>query len=119
MIRRPPRSTLFPYTTLFRSRASRDRPNPCPVRSCIPPSDARPAGCPGATFPRPRSRRTESATRRKGSASPCRLLPRHPDQQHDEGGVRQEGEQVGGAAFEERIVGSRPGSDRLVEVTED
>src|SRR5690625_6936651 len=26
MIRRPPRSTLFPYTTLFRSRRSRDRP---------------------------------------------------------------------------------------------
>src|SRR6201989_3669856 len=25
MIRRPPRSTLFPYTTLFRSAASRDR----------------------------------------------------------------------------------------------
>src|SRR3712207_7381184 len=25
MIRRPPRSTLFPYTTLFRSRAVRDR----------------------------------------------------------------------------------------------
>src|SRR3712207_8367238 len=24
MIRRPPRSTLFPYTTLFRSRTSRD-----------------------------------------------------------------------------------------------
>src|SRR3712207_7462448 len=24
MIRRPPRSTLFPYTTLFRSRAERD-----------------------------------------------------------------------------------------------
>src|SRR2546426_2819860 len=24
MIRRPPRSTLFPYTTLFRSRRSRD-----------------------------------------------------------------------------------------------
>src|SRR5215204_7287054 len=28
MIRRPPRSTLFPYTTLFRSRASRWR-SPC------------------------------------------------------------------------------------------
>src|SRR6266496_6137135 len=27
MIRRPPRSTLFPYTTLFRSRADR-----CPAR---------------------------------------------------------------------------------------
>src|SRR2546426_6250688 len=26
MIRRPPRSTLFPYTTLFRSRAALDRP---------------------------------------------------------------------------------------------
>src|SRR2546422_6626548 len=25
MIRRPPRSTLFPYTTLFRSRGKRDR----------------------------------------------------------------------------------------------
>src|SRR5438876_7653109 len=25
MIRRPPRSTLFPYTTLFRSRGRRDR----------------------------------------------------------------------------------------------
>src|SRR2546430_13608458 len=26
MIRRPPRSTLFPYTTLFRSRARGERP---------------------------------------------------------------------------------------------
>src|SRR2546430_8947723 len=26
MIRRPPRSTLFPYTTLFRSVEARDRP---------------------------------------------------------------------------------------------
>src|SRR3712207_8263015 len=26
MIRRPPRSTLFPYTTLFRSGRERDRP---------------------------------------------------------------------------------------------
>src|SRR5258708_29439636 len=28
MIRRPPRSTLFPYTTLFRSAG---RPRPCPT----------------------------------------------------------------------------------------
>src|SRR2546430_2244944 len=27
MIRRPPRSTLFPYTTLFRSRRPRDYPS--------------------------------------------------------------------------------------------
>src|SRR6266550_7054500 len=44
MIRRPPRSTLFPYTTLFRSRAPRCRggtPHPSPSR-----------GSPG---PRPRA----------------------------------------------------------------
>src|SRR5687768_17978610 len=29
MIRRPPRSTLFPYTTLFRSRSPRQAPH-CP-----------------------------------------------------------------------------------------
>src|SRR3712207_7082445 len=30
MIRRPPRSTLFPYTTLFRSSLLRARPEPPP-----------------------------------------------------------------------------------------
>src|SRR2546430_9192730 len=35
MIRRPPRSTLFPYTTLFRSPGGR---RPCPGRG---PADAR------------------------------------------------------------------------------
>src|SRR2546430_3985221 len=29
MIRRPPRSTLFPYTTLFRSEILHDRTRPC------------------------------------------------------------------------------------------
>src|SRR5437667_810490 len=33
MIRRPPRSTLFPYTTLFRSRASTSKPPGCVVRA--------------------------------------------------------------------------------------
>src|SRR6266511_1022378 len=31
MIRRPPRSTLFPYTTLFRSPRSRASPDPRPA----------------------------------------------------------------------------------------
>src|SRR3712207_8530481 len=31
MIRRPPRSTLFPYTTLFRSTARTRRPSPPPA----------------------------------------------------------------------------------------
>src|SRR2546430_6150137 len=35
MIRRPPRSTLFPYTTLFRSRA-------CPVSGCRTEQDEEP-----------------------------------------------------------------------------
>src|SRR2546430_4583677 len=52
MIRRPPRSTLFPYTTLFRSGGSR----PCPGRR-------RPSG-------RCRSR---EARRPRGS-SPCERL---------------------------------------------
>src|SRR2546430_7151804 len=34
MIRRPPRSTLFPYTTLFRSRPRRGRPD---ARHGLPP----------------------------------------------------------------------------------
>src|SRR2546430_12308248 len=32
MIRRPPRSTLFPYTTLFRSRQNESNP-PAPLRA--------------------------------------------------------------------------------------
>src|SRR3712207_8174147 len=39
MIRRPPRSTLFPYTTLFRSDAEEDRPvlGPRPRERLVPP----------------------------------------------------------------------------------
>src|SRR2546426_8666812 len=33
MIRRPPRSTLFPYTTLFRSGTTRARRSPTPTAS--------------------------------------------------------------------------------------
>src|SRR2546429_7249618 len=39
MIRRPPRSTLFPYTTLFRSHSAAHAP---PRRGTAPASDARP-----------------------------------------------------------------------------
>src|SRR2546422_2065740 len=43
MIRRPPRSTLFPYTTLFRSGYS------CRTRGCFTSDDAAPPN--GSTFP--------------------------------------------------------------------
>src|SRR5258708_14785092 len=40
MIRRPPRSTLFPYTTLFRSSSTAPSrlpsPDSCPAASCAP-----------------------------------------------------------------------------------
>src|SRR3712207_8825449 len=37
MIRRPPRSTLFPYTTLFRSRAQDQRCDHAEEHPCLPP----------------------------------------------------------------------------------
>src|SRR2546430_6686870 len=39
MIRRPPRSTLFPYTTLFRSRLSGVAPRPVTSRTRSAPSN--------------------------------------------------------------------------------
>src|SRR5260370_29630466 len=47
MIRRPPRSTLFPYTTLFRSRLAARRGMSRPLRSSI-----EPPRCP-STMPAP------------------------------------------------------------------
>src|SRR3712207_9219029 len=54
MIRRPPRSTLFPYTTLFRSGSAGDRDGgPVPQRAGPPPRRA-PLEPPGALQPRAR-----------------------------------------------------------------
>src|SRR3712207_7265606 len=49
MIRRPPRSTLFPYTTLFRSPAVHHQP--------LPRAAAVPGGADQAAHPRARQRR--------------------------------------------------------------
>src|SRR5437588_11469444 len=65
MIRRPPRSTLFPYTTLFRSRRRRPRRRwPAPVVRC------------GAGPAAPHDRRSEEHTSELQSHSDlvCRLL---------------------------------------------
>src|SRR2546421_1112729 len=66
MIRRPPRSTLFPYTTLFRSRFPGPRPRP-PSLSLAPPLRGR---TPSATS------RSEEHTSELQSRSDlvCRLL---------------------------------------------
>src|SRR2546430_3232194 len=73
MIRRPPRSTLFPYTTLFRSRGRPARPDPAD-----PGRTRRPAG-PALARPRPglaRLCRSEEHTSELQSQSNlvCRLL---------------------------------------------
>src|SRR3712207_7414431 len=57
MIRRPPRSTLFPYTTLFRSVGDCAEPDARRAASCVPgecrhafrlsPAGIRPGGCHG------------------------------------------------------------------------
>src|SRR5438874_7283190 len=66
MIRRPPRSTLFPYTTLFRSRTRA----PCSTRWSNAPSSA----CAKALTPS--SRRSEEHTSELQSRRDlvCRLL---------------------------------------------
>src|SRR5690349_23854134 len=75
MIRRPPRSTLFPYTTLFRScRPARGRTgSPCPTRTTPTPrgwTRARP------TPATPPTRRSEEHTSELQSRRDlvCRLL---------------------------------------------
>src|SRR2546426_1519932 len=82
MIRRPPRSTLFPYTTLFRSRfyaqrrpsAGRTRGGPShrPVSSPPRPSVVRtPSSGAGGGAPAPRSEEHTSELQ-----SPCNLVCR-------------------------------------------
>src|SRR3712207_7170088 len=79
MIRRPPRSTLFPYTTLFRSRtpeahggsrSSRRSGCPCrPAPSSRPPDSARRA--PSPSGPRSEEHTSELQSRQY---LVCRLL---------------------------------------------
>src|SRR2546430_10767775 len=80
MIRRPPRSTLFPYTTLFRSRGRR------PVRrpgvtdregaNCPGPRTSRSPTAPPGSVPSRSSGRSEEHTSELQSQSNlvCRLL---------------------------------------------
>src|SRR3712207_7190711 len=92
MIRRPPRSTLFPYTTLFRSSPLRPRMDDChgsvttlrcpasgrsrrppargePVR--MPPSRTHPGECEPGTHPRSEEHTSELQSRQY---LVCRLL---------------------------------------------
>src|SRR5256885_5132004 len=68
MIRRPPRSTLFPYTTLFRSAGNRS-PVSAPVTVTV--SNAPPPPPPDTTPPTVRSEEHTSELQ-----SPCNLVCR-------------------------------------------
>src|SRR2546422_7538656 len=73
MIRRPPRSTLFPYTTLFRSRRKlRCRPPP----SAVCPYPDEPCAAPWSRRRSPRPKRSEEHTSELQSRLHlvCRLL---------------------------------------------
>src|SRR2546425_7850004 len=86
MIRRPPRSTLFPYTTLFRSRSYGAVPvsrlleaspgSPAPAVPERAPSVGEPARRPPAAAPARRRRRSEEHTSELQSLAylVCRLL---------------------------------------------
>src|SRR5256886_7603179 len=72
MIRRPPRSTLFPYTTLFRSRFGRrphGGPVPRPAGGSIPAAHSRRDGAP--LLPRSEEHTSELQSQ---SNLVCRLL---------------------------------------------
>src|SRR5580658_11133652 len=77
MIRRPPRSTLFPYTTLFRSRGAR--------------SAAAPGRPPGSR----RGRRSRSEEHTSELQSPCNIVCRlllEKKKQQTKGNVRHKNE---------------------------
>src|SRR3712207_8318760 len=102
MIRRPPRSTLFPYTTLFRSLADPARPRlrPREMDQRDPPVDECPTMAAGGSSPRPslgrerqldppspskNSRRSEEHTSELQSRQylVCRLLLEQKTSQHE------------------------------------
>src|SRR5256885_9485104 len=66
MIRRPPRSTLFPYTTLFRSPGASSARPCCPTRSSRSSRRADP----------PSRRRSRSEEHTSELQSPCNLVCR-------------------------------------------
>src|SRR5688572_31703556 len=82
MIRRPPRSTLFPYTTLFRSRPSGDptATTCCPTRNPVELPSV--AGCRPLTFCALMTARSDDGSRSEEHTSElqsqsnlvCRLL---------------------------------------------
>src|SRR2546421_5048764 len=81
MIRRPPRSTLFPYTTLFRSPATCCAASPGSTATRWASSATSPACWPASSTSAARRRRAEEHTSELQSRSDlvCRLLLENND----------------------------------------
>src|SRR2546423_11166431 len=71
MIRRPPRSTLFPYTTLFRSRDVLPGRGPDPAEAL---SGVSSTGAVGAVFPAPLRSEEHTSELQSLAYLVCRLL---------------------------------------------
>src|SRR2546430_16842600 len=78
MIRRPPRSTLFPYTTLFRSRATSATTWRCCTSATAYESRALPALHGGGTGRHGQFRHQELPVRERGSAARAAAPLPHP-----------------------------------------
>src|SRR2546426_12806025 len=82
MIRRPPRSTLFPYTTLFRSRSLPGQPEGFP-RAARALEDGEPAPPPAGVSEAHRPGTLSAAHRRAGSPPLAELASRWaPPEEH-------------------------------------
>src|SRR3989442_7546818 len=82
MIRRPPRSTLFPYTTLFRSPATVGIPNLVPGSPVATPSPLAPGGLMHASVVVRRSEEHTSELQSRPHLV-CRLLLEKKKTAHD------------------------------------
>src|SRR2546430_9378875 len=71
MIRRPPRSTLFPYTTLFRSDALHDHRT---AEALLDPADLRPRQCQVELLGDPARSEEHTSELQSQSNLVCRLL---------------------------------------------
>src|SRR5690349_24242774 len=96
MIRRPPRSTLFPYTTLFRSSCR---------GSAARSASASPSPCCGSSWPRSEEHTSELQSRRD---LVCRLLL---EKKKDEVGLPQESREVEEGGVDQARPGCLVGHD--------
>src|SRR2546422_10946232 len=98
MIRRPPRSTLFPYTTLFRSRERRECDGEPPERAVrVPFGEGEPAPHRGEV----RDRLVIAVLETEGDA----LVERRPSSREVTAGLRYPAQpiQIGRASCRERV----------------